>query len=144
LKKAYQDLKKKLASYYMWKHYAISTLFIAFWLMATPVFTQNWIWLQQWGGTGTEICSGLATDTQGAIFLAGTFENQIIFENQVLSATGEEDIFLCKLQADGKVSWVKRAGSRLEDEVAAIALDADDNLVVVGSYWLEGDFDQIN
>lgn len=106
-------------------------------------FSQTWTNLQQWGGTGTEICGGLAIDSDGAIFLAGSFENQITFGNQTLTAIGEEDIFICKLAPDGTIIWAKRAGSRLEDEVTDLALDADNNLVVIGTYWLEGDFDNI-
>ena len=106
-------------------------------------FSQNWTNLHQWGGAGTEICGGLAIDADGAIFLAGSFENQITFGDQTLTALGEEDIFICKLAPDGTLIWAKRAGSRLEDEVTGISLDADHNLVVVGTYWLEGDFDQL-
>jgi len=106
-------------------------------------FSQSWTKLQQWGGSGTEICAGLAVAKDGSIVLAGSFENQITFENQALTARGEEDIFLCRLQANGEVAWAKRAGSQLEDEVADIALDADDNLIVAGSYWLKGNFDEI-
>lgn len=120
------------------------TLFVLFTLGSFfTAFSQNWTNVQQWGGTGTEICSGLATGKDGSIIMGGSFENQIMFGSQVLNAIGEEDIFICKLQPNGAVRWAKRAGSQLEDEVAAIVLDSDDNLIVVGSYWLEGDFDTI-
>ncbi len=108
-----------------------------------PVFSQSWSKVQHWGGTGTETCAGLAIAADGEKILAGSFENQIQFDNNVLNATGEEDVFVCKLDVHGKAVWAKRAGSRLEDEVADIALDANENLVVAGTYWLEGEFDQI-
>lgn len=106
-------------------------------------FSQTWTNFQTFGGTGTEICSGLALDKDRSAVLAGSFKNQIVFGNQTLRAIGEEDIFVCKLKPDGEVAWAKRAGSRLEDEVAGIAIDTDNNIVLTGTYWLSGDFDAI-
>lgn len=108
-----------------------------------PVFTQTWTKVQHWGGTGTEICTGLVATADGGMALAGSFEKQIQFENYILNAVGEEDVFICKFDPNGEVAWAKRAGSRLEDEITEIAADANNNLVIVGSYWLEGDFDTI-
>lgn len=104
---------------------------------------QSWTKLQQWGGSGTEICGGLATGRDGAVFLTGSFENQITFGSQTLTAVGEADVFLCKLHPNGEVAWAKQAGSRLMDEVTDLALDADENGIVVGSYWLEVNFDTV-
>lgn len=106
-------------------------------------FSQTWSNFQTFGGAGTEICSGLAIDKNGSAVLSGSFNNQIAFGNQTLNAIGEEDIFVCKLKPNGEVAWAKRAGSRLEDGVADIALDAANNLVVTGTYWGSGDFDAI-
>ncbi|MFN7118081.1 MAG: T9SS type A sorting domain-containing protein [Saprospiraceae bacterium] len=108
-----------------------------------PTFSQSWTKVQQWGGTGTEICSGLATGKDGAMVVSGSFEKQISFDNKILTALGEEDIFIGKLKSNLEIAWVKQAGSRLEDEVAALTLDSDDNLVITGTYWQESNFDHI-
>lgn len=122
------------------KHYVTFSIFIVF-SATSSLFAQNWASAQQWGGTGTETCSGLALASDGSVFMAGTFQNQIKFGEQTLTARGEADIFFCKLNQNGNVTWAKRVGSSQEDEVANIILDNLGNLIVIGTFWQQIDFE---
>ena len=97
----------------------------------------------QWGGLGSETCDGLEVAPDGSVFLAGTFQNNLVADSQVLQSRGESDIFLFKTNAQGKVLWAKRAGSSLADEVTAMTLDKNDHLICAGSFRLEADFDNL-
>lgn len=103
--------------------------------------SQNWSPPLQWGSSGNETCDALAISSDGSIFLAGTFLSDVQIGDQTLETRGEEDIFFLRTNASGDVRWAKRAGSRLGDEVAAIATDSEGNLVGAGSFWFDADFE---
>lgn len=103
--------------------------------------SQNWSPPVQWGSPGNETCDALAISNDGSIFLAGTFLANFQIGSQTLETRGEEDIFMLRTDANGNVRWAKRAGSRLGDEWSAMAADSEGNLIGVGSFWFDADFD---
>ncbi len=125
------------------KHYAVLTIFIVLWLLPTAAFLQNWTQVQPFGGNGTETCGGLTVGKDGSVFFGGTFQNQLLIGSQTLTARGEADIFLSKFNTNGEITWAKRAGSNLEDEVTNLTSDAAGNLIVIGTFWQQSDFDTI-
>lgn len=114
-----------------------------FLLLLLPVLSaqgQRWQRISIFEGSGNETCDGLERDAQGNTFVAGTFDKTFLYAQDVLTAKGEEDIFLLKI---GDNPWAKRLGSALDDEVADIAVDGNDHLLLAGTYWIEGDFDTL-
>ena len=114
-----------------------------FLLLLLPVLSaqgQRWQRISIFEGSGSETCDGLELDAQGNTFVAGTFDKTFLYAQEVLTAKGEEDIFLLKI---GDNPWAKRLGSALDDEVADIAVDGNDHLLLAGTYWIEGDFDTL-
>lgn len=120
-----------------------SSLCLLFLFLSFSIFAQTWTQALRWGGSGNETCHGLAVASDGSIFLAGTFQNNLVLDSQTLQTRGESDIFLFKTNAQGDISWAKRAGGLLADEVTAITLDKNDHLICAGSFRLEADFDNL-
>ncbi|MBK7872472.1 MAG: T9SS type A sorting domain-containing protein [Saprospiraceae bacterium] len=106
-------------------------------------FAQSWTQVLQWGDIGSETCSGLALDKDGSIFLAGTFQNKLPVGIKILQSRGAEDIFLIKTNLNGNVLWAKRAGSNLPDQITAITLDQNDQLICTGNFWQQADFEEL-
>lgn len=103
-------------------------------------FSQSWSAPIQWGGNANETCDAMTIGQDGNILLAGTFRSEFQLGSQTLDAQGETDIFFMKTNANGDVQWATSVGSRLGDAVADIATDSEDNLIAVGSFWLDANF----
>lgn len=56
-------------------------------------------WGMQFGGAGADICSGLARDASGSIYVTGAFQLSSLFENITMAAAGNSDVFTLKLNA---------------------------------------------
>ena len=82
--------------------------------------------------------SEMAVASDGSLYVAGGFESSQFdvgggaLEN---AQEGTADIFLVKLDPDGKHVWSKRFGGVENEHVYAIATDAADNVIVAGYYY---------
>ena len=92
-----------------------------------------------------DIGYGIATDSSGNVFVAGTYDAEVTFYNQGPSGSvgvtfpytpGQVDGFVAKYSPAGGVLWVARivgAGGS-DDRAAGIAADTSGNVVVTGWY----------
>jgi len=97
----------------------------------------------QWSTLMTAI-SDAVVDSQGNIYMTGKYEKSIDFGNDVtLKSKGLNDMFVVKLDSDGNAVWAKTAGGistkNLEPGGHKVALDADENLIVLGQVSGWGD-----
>jgi len=90
---------------------------------------------------GIETADALAIAPNGSVAMAGTYNATFSWQGAALPATEGQDMWLSCLEPDGQLRWAKSGGSILDDEVAAIAVDAGGNVMVAGSFWLMGTFD---
>ena len=79
----------------------------------------------------------MAVDSLGNVYVVGNFKGSVDFEsptrNHVLTSTNNSmDSFVVKYNADGSFGWVYRVVSSADDTADALAIDANNNLVVVG------------
>ncbi|MEP7121279.1 MAG: hypothetical protein ABJE95_10235 [Byssovorax sp.] len=86
------------------------------------------IWTKALGGTG----STAAFDTDGNVYVAGTFSGTLQFGNDALISAGGIDIFLAKFDAAGKYLWSHRYGDSADQAPHAIVTDSSGNVVLVG------------
>ncbi|MGQ0828456.1 MAG: T9SS type A sorting domain-containing protein [Bacteroidota bacterium] len=77
---------------------------------------------------------GIATDTVGNIFIAGSFRDSIKIENIVLQSQANRDVFYAKYNSSGNVIWAKRAGYGYFDEATGIATDKAGNIFIAGHF----------
>lgn len=91
-------------------------------------------WLARSAETRSAVLQRLATDAAGSVYLAGRFTGQIRFGSTRLVSQGRSDAFVAKLTAGGQWAWAVAAGGPENDGATDLALDAQGNLLVAGSF----------
>lgn len=92
-------------------------------------------WTKQLGTASDDYGCGVAMDSSGNIYVAGTTAGGI---GGNVNAGGN-DVFLVKFNAAGTVQWSRQLGSSAEDVGWGIAVDLSGNIFVAGS--TDGDLD---
>lgn len=106
----------------------------------------EWQWATKAGGSGSaESGYAIAIDTDGNQYITGIFgdytgNKTATFGGTTLTSHGNTDIFVAKLNAAGTFVWAKCFGGTGMDEGAAIAVDAQNNVVVTGGFSNSVDF----
>ncbi|MDR2802117.1 MAG: hypothetical protein LBB31_02735 [Prevotellaceae bacterium] len=124
------------------KLFCISVIFI--WpLCHSSLYAQQlrWQWAVQAKGSADNHIGGTACDTAQNIYLAGNFSDSIRFDSFSLTSNGGEDIFLLKLNPEGKVLWAKSAGGINDDYPTAMAVSPAGMLYTVGLHGKNATFD---
>lgn len=108
--------------------------------------TGNVLWARAYGGSFYESVYGLAIDSQGNIYLAGSFGSLGLdfgtFEltNSNLAVEGSPDAFLVKFNNDGIALWGHAFGGNTTnqgdniEQCFAVAVDANDNVAIAGVF----------
>jgi hypothetical protein len=92
-------------------------------------------WAKAFGVNGHQHLRGLASDAQGDVILAGSFDGDIDFGGGPLPQTGLHSSFAAKLDAAGSTLW--STGMTADDcEATAAAVDAAGDVIVTG--FVEG------
>lgn len=104
----------------------------------------NLAWAKGFGGTDFEQTSGIQTDENGDIYLAGFFYAEADFnpgtEQFNMTPVGSGDIFAMKLDATGNFLWAKQIGGTGLDLATAMKLAANGDLYVTGNFSYTVDF----
>jgi len=94
----------------------------------------SWLWATQAGGNDLDISLGIATDNVGNIFVSGYFYETSSFGSYTLTSSGDEDIFVAKLDTNGNWLWAIQTGASEEDGGNGLAVDDDGNSFVTGYF----------
>ncbi len=107
----------------------------------------SFVWAKQIGGTGWDKGSSVGVDASGNIYATGYFENTVDFDpgpdTYKLTAAGNSDLIVYKLNTAGNFIWVKQmkgvdnASSSFGN---SISLDAIGNIYTTGSFQGAVDF----
>ncbi len=84
----------------------------------------NEIWSKTWGNSSNDEGKALITDSNGDIYITGNTRSY---------GAGENDIILIKYNSSGNQYWNKTWGGFLDDLGMDIAIDANNNIIIVGS-----------
>ncbi len=114
--------------------------------------TQTFEWARQLGGTSINHAFGnsIAIDASGNVYTTGAFNETVDFDPGGgafnLTAAGDADVFISKLDAAGNFVWAKQmrsGGSGIFDSGSgnSIALDASANIYTTGYFHGTVDFD---
>lgn len=105
----------------------------------------NFIWGISVGGSSLNIAGGVICDSNNNVYIAGSYSGSVDFnpgpETFYLSPAGPTDIFLLKLNSLGEFIWAKTLGGVELMSNVVLELDVDDNVIVVGQFRGEVDFD---
>lgn len=81
-------------------------------------------WAVKAGGTGNDEAYGIATDSNGNVYVTG----------RVFNGNSFFDVFIAKYSSAGQVQWETSAGGSEYDEGTGITIDGSDNIVVTGRF----------
>jgi len=102
--------------------------------------TENgtFVWAKQIGGSAPDDATSVTTDSDGNAYFTGKFQGTVDFnpgsETHNLNSNGNEDIFVCKLDASGNFVWAKSIGGSSTDTSLSIVLDATGNIYTSGYF----------
>ncbi len=116
-------------------------LFILFFLLSTSLIlaqAPDWLWAENAGGIISDYGCSIATDDSGNSYITGYFNETAYFGTISLTSSGDDDIFVAKLDVDGNWLWAKRAGGDNDpygDRGYGIAIDDSGNCFITGEFW---------
>ena len=97
------------------------------------------VWSKSIGNAFEEVAGGLAIDQAGGLAVTGSFDKELDFLGTKLTAVGEADAFVARIDADGKLLWAKAVGGDREDIGQAVTVDRAGNVIATG--WFETTID---
>ena len=102
-------------------------------------------WAVKMSGSDWEQGNAIETDNSGNIYVTGQFKQTVDFDpgpsDYFLTSSGNQDIFVCKLNEQGGLVWAKQMGGTGEDFGKGIQVDSDGNVYVTGKFKDVVDFD---
>lgn len=85
-------------------------------------------------GAGYGSGFSIAVDGVGNTYITGSFQGTQTFGNTSLVATGSEDIFVAKYNANSELQWAKRAGGTGVARGSGIVVDGAGNSYITGYF----------
>ncbi|OFY95659.1 MAG: hypothetical protein A3K10_10175 [Bacteroidetes bacterium RIFCSPLOWO2_12_FULL_31_6] len=108
----------------------------------------DFVWAKSFGNTtATETVNAISmvTDASGNIYIAGFYFGTTDFDPDSgitsLSPVGLSDVFVLKINSIGSLLWAKSFGGTALESVNRIAVDASDDLYLIGQFDGTVDFD---
>ncbi len=96
--------------------------------------TGAWQWALRCGGNDNDTVGSIEVDSEGNLWIAGTFEFPILFGDLSLSSLGVYDIYIAKLNPSGSFTWAVRTGGTNSEYYGDFWLDELDNAFICGSF----------
>jgi|GEM_PF-5874467 len=110
-------------------------------------FDQNGVlqWNRTFGGTGTETVFGLELATGTSLYLTGTFISPTVNFNtsgsDIKTNAGGSDVYVTKISTINTYQYTKQIGGAAVDDVGAVAVDNNNNVLIFGRFMGTVDFD---
>src|SRR5262245_39586846 len=90
------------------------------------------------GGTISDQGRGIATDSAGNVYIAGSFEDTADFDpgpgSSELTSQGSFDMVVAKYSTNGVLLWARSMGGSDGDNGRAIAVDGSGNVYTTGEF----------
>ncbi|MCB9252135.1 MAG: SBBP repeat-containing protein [Flavobacteriales bacterium] len=123
-------------------------LFIGLFLINFSTLSQSLNWAKRIGGTQSDIGNVIAVDIYGNVYTAGIFSGVVDMDpdtgiqfHSSKSFGAYSDVFITKMNAQGKLLWAKSFGGSYNDIPSDIAVDTKGNVFVTGTFIATVDFD---
>jgi|GEM_PF-6822980 len=92
-------------------------------------------WGEQFGSNiDNGIYKFLTVDDTGNTYVTGDFLGTVTVGGESLTSQGDIDVFVAKLDKEGKFDWVKSFGTINEERVEDIAVDTSGNVYFTGTF----------
>ncbi|MAE00457.1 MAG: hypothetical protein CMK53_07450 [Proteobacteria bacterium] len=86
-------------------------------------------WTKQLGTSSSDSASGVATDSSGNFYVAGSTSGGLDGNTN----SGSSDLFVLKYDSSGTKQWTKQLGTSSSDSASGVATDSSGNVYVAGS-----------
>ncbi|HKH47605.1 MAG TPA: SBBP repeat-containing protein [Thermoanaerobaculia bacterium] len=93
------------------------------------------VWARRFGGLQEDTGLDIAVDTRG-VYVSGSFQSALDAGPSRLTSAGKTDGFAAKLDLSGTLQWTQRIGGPQNDEARSLAVDAN------GEVWVAGSFEE--
>mgnify|MGYP002777213240 CR=1 FL=1 len=101
------------------------------------------VWAKSFGGNGYGLA--METDAAGNVYTTGYFRGTTDFDpgpgTTILSAPGNNEVYISKLDASGNLVWAKSVGGPTDDQGNTITVDSNGNVYIAGIFRGTADFD---
>jgi len=98
----------------------------------------NFIWAKSMGGRNWDEGNSIAIGASGNVYTTGSFQDTVDFDpdsgNYNLTAVGNLDIYIQKLDSNGNFIWAKSMGGCSIDAGICITVDDSDNVYTTGIF----------
>ena len=102
----------------------------------------NYVWARNWDA---DLGQGIAVDGSGNVYSTGSFQGTADFDPGApsvdLTSSGDEDVFVSKLDSSGNYVWARHWGSTGDDRGWGVAVDGSGNVHTTGRFEGTVDFD---
>ncbi|MDJ1479528.1 SBBP repeat-containing protein [Cytophagaceae bacterium YF14B1] len=92
-------------------------------------------WAKSAGNTEEDYGYSIALDGSSGVYIAGSFNKTITFDNRTLTSNGWADMFLVKYTTSGQVQWAISAGTDSQENAFAITTDPSGNVYATGYFY---------
>ncbi len=96
--------------------------------------TGNWLWVKPITSTYSVNLPDIEIDETGNIYLAGSYQHAMVWDDVATPGHGAVDGFIAKIDPDGKMIWWNNLGGKLMDWCANVELDKYGRMYVVGQF----------
>ena len=94
----------------------------------------EWEWAKNAGGVEMDIGYGICSDSEGNAYITGFFQNTASFGSFNLTSSGENDVFIAKLDGNGNWRWINEVNGSDINFGISICTDSNDNVYTTGSF----------
>ena len=91
-------------------------------------------WSKSFGGLSKDVAYDVAVDSNGNVYITGSFFSSINFGGSKLNSKGKNDIFVASFDSNGKYRWSKRFGGTSNESGRGVSADSAGNVYVTGSF----------
>lgn len=108
-------------------------------------FDMKLVWAKQFTGPSFQRINGIDADEGGNVYTTGYFDVSADFDpgpqQQIFSAKGTPDAFVCKLDASGNYKWAAQAKGNLFECGYSVKVTKQNDILVTGTFHDTTDFD---
>ena len=95
---------------------------------------QQFDWAQSIGGLGLDVGRAVTTDSEGNVFVAGSFTGATHLADTFLTGLGSSEAFVAKFTSEGDFLWANVISGPEEDMARGLVTDDEGNIYVVGHF----------
>lgn len=113
--------------------------------LTVKLMAQNFNWVMQIGGTSVDYGQIVKKDGLGNFIIAGNYSGTIDLDPGIgvnnVTSSGNQDVFIVKLDANKNFVWGKSVGGINSDAVNDLVIDNGNNISLCGYFRGTADFD---